>query len=68
MQTEAIRDDGGESVVFLVKDGKLERRAITAGNARGPETEVMAGLHPGDVVVTKSSTPLKDGEEIQVQH
>jgi RND family efflux transporter MFP subunit len=68
VQSEAIRDDAGKSVVFLVKDGKLERRAITAGNARGPETEVMAGLHPGDVVVTKSSTPLKDGDEVQVQH
>jgi RND family efflux transporter MFP subunit len=68
VSSDAIRDDGGKSVVFLVRDGKLERRAITAGNARGPETEVIAGLHPGDVVVTKSPSPLTDGEEVQVQH
>lgn len=67
VSSDAIRSEDGKSVVFLVKDGKLERRAITAGNSRGPETEVLAGLHPGDVVVTKSASPLKDGEEVQVQ-
>jgi RND family efflux transporter MFP subunit len=67
VSSDAIRSDEGKSVVFLVKDGKLERRAITAGNARGPETEVLAGLRPGDVVVTRSASPLKDGEEVQVQ-
>ncbi len=67
ISSDAIRNDDGKSVVYLVKDGKLERRAVTTGNARGPETEVMAGLQPGDVVVTKSASPLKDGEEVQVQ-
>ena len=42
--------------------------AVTTGNARGPETEILAGLHPGDVVVTKSPSPLKDGEEVEVKH
>jgi RND family efflux transporter MFP subunit len=67
VSSDAIRDDAGKSVVYLVKDGKLERRAITAGNARGDQTEILAGLTPGDVVVTKSPSPLKDGEEVQVQ-
>ena len=67
VSSDAIRDDGGKSIVYLVKDGKLERRAITTGNTRGDQTEILAGLRPGDVVVTKSPSPLKDGEEIQVQ-
>jgi RND family efflux transporter MFP subunit len=67
VSSDAVRDDGGKSVVFLVRDGKLERRAVTTGNTRGPETEIIAGLQPGDVVVTKSPSPLKDGEEVQVQ-
>jgi RND family efflux transporter MFP subunit len=68
VSSDAIRDDGGKSIVYLIKDGKLERRAVTTGNARGPETEILAGLHPGDVVVTKSPSPLKDGEEVEVKH
>jgi RND family efflux transporter MFP subunit len=67
VSSDAIRDDAGKSVVFLLKDGKVERRAITAGNPRGSDTEILAGLQPGDVVVTKSPSPLKDGEEVQVQ-
>ncbi|MGA8038082.1 MAG: efflux RND transporter periplasmic adaptor subunit [Candidatus Acidiferrales bacterium] len=67
VSSDAIHDDGGKSIVYLYKDGKIERRAITAGSTRGSDTEVIAGLRPGDVVVTKSPSPLKDGEEVQVQ-
>jgi HlyD family secretion protein len=67
VSSDAIRDDGGKSIVYLLKDGKLERRAITTGTTRGDQTEILAGLRPGDVVVTKSASPLKDGEEVQVQ-
>jgi RND family efflux transporter MFP subunit len=67
VSSDAIHEEGGKPVVFLYKDGKVERRAITTGNARGSDTEIIAGLQPGDSVVTKSPSPLKDGEEVQVQ-
>ena len=37
----AIRDDGGHKVVFLVKDKKLERRAVTLGNQRGGGSGIL---------------------------
>jgi RND family efflux transporter MFP subunit len=67
VSSDAIHEEGGKPVVFLYKDGKVERRAVTTGNARGSDTEIIAGLQPGDSVVTKSPSPLKDGEEVQVQ-
>lgn len=63
----ALRDEGGKKVVFLVKDEKLERRAVTAGNTNGGNAEILAGLSPGDIVVVKGPTDLHDGEAVQIK-
>jgi RND family efflux transporter MFP subunit len=63
----ALRDENGSKIVFLVKDNKLERRAVKIGNARGSDTEIFAGLAPGDMVVTKGPPDLHDGETIQLK-
>ena len=41
----AVRADGGKPYVFLVKDGKVERRGVTLGNDRGSDVEMMAGVN-----------------------
>jgi RND family efflux transporter MFP subunit len=63
----ALRDEKGTKIVFLVKDNKLERRAVKTGNARGSDTEIFAGLAPGDMVVIKGPPDLHDGETIQLK-
>ena len=63
----ALRDENGSKIVFLVKDNKLERRAVKAGNTRGSDVEIFAGLVPGDMVVTKGPPDLRDGETIQLK-
>src|ERR1019366_7172130 len=35
----AVRDDGGKKVVFLIKADKTERRAVTLGGNRGTDVE-----------------------------
>jgi RND family efflux transporter MFP subunit len=65
--SSALRDDNGSKIVYLVKDNKLERRAVKTGNARGSDTEIFAGLAPGDLVVTKGPPDLRDGESIQLK-
>ncbi len=52
----AVRDESGHKIVFLVKDNQLERRAVTVGNTRGSDAEIMAGLTAGDTVVVKGPT------------
>ncbi len=63
----AVRDDGGKKVVFLIKDDKIERRAVTLGGNRGTDTEVMAGLAVGDTVVVNGPPNLHDGESVQIK-
>jgi HlyD family secretion protein len=63
----AVRDDGGKKVVFLVKDDRLERRAITLGGTRGSDTEVAAGLAVGDIVVVNGPPDLHDGQSVAIK-
>jgi HlyD family secretion protein len=63
----ALRDDNGKKIVFLVKDDRLERRAVTLGANRGADTEVMAGLAAGDTVVVKGPPDLRDGQVVEVK-
>src|SRR5450755_4550960 len=37
----AVRDDSGKKVVFLIKADKIERRAVTLGGNRGADMEVI---------------------------
>jgi RND family efflux transporter MFP subunit len=63
----AIHDDGGKKIVFLVKDDRLERRAVTLGENRGSDTEIMGGLAIGDTVVVGGPTDLRDGQSVAVK-
>jgi HlyD family secretion protein len=63
----AVRDDGGKKVVFLVKDTRVERRAVTLGGNRGNDTEIMAGLTAGDTVVVQGPADLHDGQVVAVK-
>jgi RND family efflux transporter MFP subunit len=63
----AVRDEDGKKIVYLVKDDKAERRAVTLGASRGSDTEVIAGLTPGDTVVVKGPTNLRDGQSVEVR-
>lgn len=63
----ALRDDGGQKVVFLVKDDRLERRAVRLGNIRGSDTEVLAGLTAGDTIVVRGPADLRDGQSIEIK-
>jgi HlyD family secretion protein len=63
----AVHDDGGKKVVFLVKDDHLERRAITLGGNRGSDSEVAAGLAVGDMVVVNGPADLHDGQKVAIK-
>jgi RND family efflux transporter MFP subunit len=67
VQREAVRDAEGKTMVFLFRDGKLERRAVSLGASRGTDVEVTAGLSPGDQVVVKGPGDLRDGQRVKVK-
>jgi len=63
----AIREDGGRSVVFVVRNDVVERRAVKTGSAAVDTIEVLAGLVDGEQVVVSGSGELNDGRKVVVK-
>ena len=61
---DAIRQDGGKDVVFLLRDGRAERRAVTLGGSLGESRQVQAGVSVGDSVIVTAPETLKDGDAV----
>ena len=64
---EAARTLDGQSVVFLFRDGVLERRAVSLGAQIGRDVQVTAGLTPGDKVVVEGPADLRDGQRAKLK-
>ncbi|MEN1929344.1 efflux RND transporter periplasmic adaptor subunit [Luteimonas sp. MJ250] len=62
----ALLEDDGEPAVFVVRDGKAVRTAITTGYVDGGFIEVRDGLAEGDRVITAGKIALRDGSAVQV--
>jgi RND family efflux transporter MFP subunit len=63
----AVRQDSGKSVVFVVSQHKLDRRAVSLGAERGSDVEVIAGVMPGDMLVVRGAENLRDGQSVEVK-
>jgi membrane fusion protein (multidrug efflux system) len=61
----AIREEGGSPVVYVLRDGRVERRVVRLGEARGNEQDVIGGLADGEQVVVKGLDGLTDGQRVQ---
>ncbi|MBM4031625.1 MAG: efflux RND transporter periplasmic adaptor subunit [Planctomycetes bacterium] len=57
---------GDKPFVTLVNDKKAHRAPVTLGLAEGPAVEVVAGLQPGALIVTRGHQGLKDGDPVVV--
>ena len=63
----AVRTDGGQTVVFVVEDEIVDRRAVSVGRSIGTDVEVMAGVTVGDRVVVSETDGLSDGQRVKVK-
>jgi HlyD family secretion protein len=64
---QSVRTIDSQSVVFLFRDGVLERRAVSLGIETGADIEVTAGLSPGDKVVIEGPPNLRDGQRAKLK-
>jgi RND family efflux transporter MFP subunit len=62
----AIRTDGGQSVVWLVREGRLERRQVDAGPVSGGFREVRSGLSGGEMLMTGGVETPQAGMRVKV--
>jgi RND family efflux transporter MFP subunit len=63
----AVRSDSSASFVYLLRDGKVERRAVSLGTDRGTDVAVLAGVTPGDSLVVKGPENLRDGDKVEIR-
>lgn len=63
----AVHSDGGKQIVFLVRDQKLERRAVSLGAERGSDVEIIAGIAPGDKLVVGGANKLHEGQAVEIK-
>jgi RND family efflux transporter MFP subunit len=63
----AVRSVDGREVIFVVKDGVAERRAVRVGAADGDRVEVVSGVQAGEVIVVEGPPTLSDGARVQIK-
>lgn len=62
----AVREVGGQDVVFVVKDEEVERRAVGVDPSPGDEAVITSGLTAGERVVVEGPADLEDGARVAV--
>src|SRR6266850_6599382 len=60
----AVRQRDGRDVVWVVRNGHAERRAVTLGTTHGDEVDVAAGLNGGEKVIIEGADDLADGARV----
>jgi RND family efflux transporter MFP subunit len=61
----ALRRSQGADALFVLRDGRVERRAVSVGASAGDEVEVVSGVSPGERVVVEGPEELADGARVR---
>lgn len=61
----AVAEVNGRAVVWVVRDGKVERRAVSVSRTTAGETALAAGLNAGEKVILNPSDALTDGASVR---
>ncbi|HTT13570.1 MAG TPA: efflux RND transporter periplasmic adaptor subunit [Burkholderiaceae bacterium] len=63
LPASAIQSDAGQSIVWVIDEGRLVKRLVTIGRRddRAQLVEIVSGLGPGDLVVATKFDNLRDG-------
>jgi membrane fusion protein (multidrug efflux system) len=64
--TVALIPGLSETSVFVIRDGKAERRTVEAGTRTENSVHVLAGLQAGDTVITSGLQQLRPGQDVVV--
>ena len=60
----AVRREGDEDVVYVVRQDRVERRRVRLGAADGNRVDVLAGVSAGEPVVVEGPEKLADGDRV----
>lgn len=60
----AVKQQDGKDIVWVVREGRVERRAVTIGAENGGEIVIDAGISGGESVVVDGPDTLADGDKV----
>ena len=63
----ALVKEGSTTYVWLVRDAKVEKRAVRSGAVEGGQVTIADGLKGGEVVVVDPPGRLRDGAAVELQ-
>lgn len=61
----ALLSQDGHDVVFVARDGRVERRAVTVSDTQGDDSVLSAGVSAGEIIVVNPPSTLKDGAPVK---
>ena len=61
----AVQSQDGRDVVFVVQNGRAERRAVTVTDTQGDDSVLSAGVSVGESVIVDSPAGLADGMAVK---
>ena len=62
---QALTPEAERQYVFVVSDGKAERREVRIGGRRPGSVEVLAGLVAGEQVIVEGTQKVRDGAPVR---
>jgi HlyD family secretion protein len=63
---DAVFPDGKEFFVWLVRNGRAERRVVRTGRSTISRIELTGGLSQGEKVIIPGDAPIVEGMPVQV--
>ncbi|MBI2926155.1 MAG: efflux RND transporter periplasmic adaptor subunit [Verrucomicrobia bacterium] len=61
----AVQKEGAREFVWVVQNGRAERRALTLGGTKADEVVVLAGLMAGERVIVESPRNISEGSRVK---
>jgi hypothetical protein len=64
--TRAVVGAAGSQSVYVIRDGRAERRRVRVGMDLDGKMEVLEGLAVGDTIITTGNALLRDGAQVRI--
>jgi RND family efflux transporter MFP subunit len=61
----AVRSENGQSVVWIVRNDRIERRNVDAGPVSGNLREIRSGLEGGELLLVDGLESPRDGQRVR---
>ncbi|MGP8120899.1 MAG: efflux RND transporter periplasmic adaptor subunit [Xanthobacteraceae bacterium] len=65
--SEAVVVSGDQNVLFVVRDGSVERRAVKLGSRAAEGQIVLSGLSGGETIAVSGLDKLTDGSKVRIE-